>query len=826
MSRRLTRCVILVTVLALLFPSWAQGAEVYYGRAGARADVARLSFSDLASHWARSSVYRLGAIGVIRTGGPYFRPDGYVTKEEALGMIIRLAGKEGEAQKLAVRAEEAAAYRTPWGANYTRLAQAQGVISAQERAGTDWQAPATREEAAYWIARLGGLDPVYDSGQRPAYSFRDWNRFSPDRIPYCAAVISSGIMSGRAEGLFYPQAAITRGELAGALDRASRILLKLQGYRELSGTVVRVFPEVSGGLGKQIQVASTGGSVFYVLTGGEREVFVYDRSSGTMGLSDSLESGDLVSVMLTPQGEVAYIEKRKASETVVSGSLDWVDRAKAIIRATGNDGKNYELAVSPLCRVTLSGYPAGITDLVPGMPVTLLLTGARVSEIKGELSDSLVKATTAPNRVVYGSLFAKSATEITIRDEAGNPYTYYLTGQTEYYAQGTVTSYYSLKTGDYLKLTVDSLGNVLRLDVRKALENLKVWRGRVEEVKPAFGTVRLGELASFANGEFAAAAPGIRTIKMGSTSEIYVGDRAVTLAELAGYRGKYAFFVTSLEGGEERVSRLAVRGDSERRISGKVESSDPYRDCFTVRYEPALIQYDRATIAVKNNRLVDPDTVKAGDVVTVFADRKDGSGVTAKVIVIEGTEETRYKVGKGTLDEVLSRSSVRIDSLDCLENHEWDYVGNNRDYYYDSLTYIVLASGSSAGAVTAEDFYNRDQDMEGLDILFIAEGDRILAMLVTDGLVFRGETVTRGTVASVGSGTISLNNVTTWVPLTGKWTNENGELTLKTTYTVVAKDGRGGDVLQLSRGDAVYLLRATVSGGERDGYYATAVLVE
>ncbi len=825
MGKVLSRFIILFVIL-LMFPCTARGAEVYYGRVGVRTEVSQLVFRDLDSHWARSSVYRLAAVGVIRAGGPYFRPDGRVTKEEALGMIIRLAGKEGEAQKLEAGPGDAAAYRSAWGANYTRFAQAQGVISAQERANTDWQAPCTREEAAYWIGRLGGIDPVYDSAQGPIYSFRDWTGFTPERIPYCAAVIDSGIMSGREAGLFHPQAAISRGELAGALDRASRILLKKQGYRELSGTVIKVAEKISVGFSGQIQVASNGGYSFYVLVDGNREVFVYDRSRGVIGLSDSLRNGDVVTVLVNPLGEVAYIEKRPASETAVTGSLEWVDVLSGVIRASGNDGKTYQLALSPLCQVTLSGYPAAIKDLVPGMPVTMLVSGSQVSEVRGQLPDSLAGAATTPNRVFYGSLFAKSPTQITIRDDYGNPCTYYLTGGTEYFAQGTVTSYYNLKTGDYLKLTVDSQGNVLRVDVGKAPANMRIWRGRIEEVKPAFATIRFGNLAGYANRELVVQSPGTRTFKTAGSLEVYVGSKKGSMSELAGYRGRYAFFVTCLEGGEERVARVVVRGDSERRISGKVENADPYRDCFAVRYEPAVIQYDQATIAVKNDRLVDPDTVESGDMVTVFAERRDGSALVARVMVIDGQEQMRYKVGRGVLDEILSRSTVRIDSLDCLENHEWDYVGNNREYYYDSLTYIVLATASSADRLTAEAFYNRDEDLKDLDVLFIAEGDRIVAMLVADGVQFKEEIVTRGTVTSVDSQALSLKDVSSWVRLTETWTAESGELALKTTYAVVAKNGQGGDVSELTQGDKVYLLRAPVVGGERDGYYATAVLAE
>ncbi|NSW82108.1 MAG: S-layer homology domain-containing protein [Syntrophothermus sp.] len=815
----------LILMLFLVFPLKAEAADVYYGRLGAGTDISHLSFADVASHWARSSIYRLAALGVLRSSGPDFRPEAYATKEEALGMVVRLAGKEGEAQKLAVGPGEMASYRTPWGANYTRLAQNMGIVTPAERASANWQAPATREEVAYWIARMSGLAPVYDSEQHPVYSFQDWARFSSERIPYCATVVKLGIMSGRDAGMFYPQASIRRGELAAALDKASRIILAGQGYKELSGTVVRVS---SGGQADSadtyVQVAQNDGLSFYVIAGSDKEVFVYDRTSGKTGLSGLLTSGDQVSVLVTPQKLVAYIEKRQVAEASVSGYLDYVDSVKRIVRATASDGKSYELAVSPLCKISLSGYPARMNDLVPGQPVVMLVSGSQVSEIRGDLPDSLTSGEVNGTRVVYGTLFTKTAGEISIRDENGNPYTYSLTSETDYYVGGVVSTYYSLKTGDYLKLTVDSQGNVIRVDVRKDAGDLAVYRGYLDEVKAAFSTVRFTDIYRYENGDLVKETSAAKTLKLASGAELFAGSNRLSAAQLEAYRGRYAFVVTSIEGGEERIVRLVVRGDSERRINGKVEELDAYRDCMTVKYEPALIQYDQSTIAVKDNRLVDPDMVQAGDMVTVLAERKDNSSVLARVIVIEGTEEARYTIGKGVLDEVLSRSSIQIDSLDCLENNEWDYVGSNREYYYDALTYIVLATSSSVRELNAEEFYNLDEDLEEDDILFIAEGDRILALLVTDGIEFSNEIITKGAVISLDSGSITVGSVTNWSGFTEKWVAQSDNLTVKTKYALVVKKGQGGSASKLATKDAVYLLRASV-GGERD-VYAEAILVE
>ncbi|NLB17269.1 MAG: S-layer homology domain-containing protein, partial [Syntrophomonadaceae bacterium] len=109
-----------------------QAAESYSGVAYINSLSNNAAFTDVKSHWAGPAIFRMVALGVIRGEGKQFRPEAYITKEDALGMLIRLSNQEEAAQTLYVTPEEEARFSSPWGANYVAHAQRQGIITGEE----------------------------------------------------------------------------------------------------------------------------------------------------------------------------------------------------------------------------------------------------------------------------------------------------------------------------------------------------------------------------------------------------------------------------------------------------------------------------------------------------------------------------------------------------------------------------------------------------------------------------------------------------------------------------------------------------------------------
>ena len=116
--------------------------------------------------------------------------------------------------------------------------------------------------------------------------------------------------------------------------------------------------------------------------------------------------------------------------------------------------------------------------------------------------------------------------------------------------------------------------------------------------------------------------------------EAFVGNRSLSLLELEKYRGDYAYFVTARRGDQERVVRLVLRGDTERKVTGKVQDINTSINSLTVKFEPDRLYYDSGTIVIRDNRLLDGDSINPGDEVVVFAERESDNSIRARLIVL------------------------------------------------------------------------------------------------------------------------------------------------------------------------------------------------
>ncbi len=825
-KRILARPLAVLLALAFLLTGTlpaARGAETYSGVSYCDSLLKNASYQDVSGHWAQASIYRVTALGIVRGEGSRFRPNSTASREDVLGMLLRLADLEGEAQRINVDPAQETGHQNYWGANYVALAQAMGIITDEERRNTNWRAAATREETAYWMARILNYLPVYGQAQQAIYKFDDWKSFSRSRLPYCEAIIAAQIMTGTGNR-FYPQRAITRAELAAVIDKACQVYLTTRGYKTLQGTVGNssfvTGPSVER---NYYQVVQDDGRSFFMVVDSERDFLVYKNRS--LGKSGFLNTGDSVKVLVGPQNEIILVEAASGVQAFLEGTLDYLDIARNRLYVTGWDGRTYIYPLSPLCRVTLSGYPANLNDLVAGQQVSLFLNGTQVSEIRGSVNYASSGVLPRDVNTAYGYLFHKSYDEISIRDDNGRPYTYSITGSTRYYVNGLSAGYYDLKTGDYVKLTLDNNRRVVRVDVRRDDAGYKIYLARMYDINSVFGQIRFDSVAMYQGGDMAFQGDSL-VLSAASDVEAYSGSKKLSLLELEKYRGDYAYFVTARRGDQERVVKLVVREDTARKVTGKVQETNSTLNSLTVKYEPDRIYYDSGTIVIKDNRLIDGDAINSGDDVVIFAVRESDNSIRARLIVVNSPEsESRYTLYRGYLREVLDRSRFELGSTTRMEDHKWRGGYSYSQFYYDYQTKFLYSDGDVVERFGDYSFYNRDEDFEDLDVYLIAEGDKALAMIIQDGLEFRSEVISRGTVAAISSDEVEIGNYSNYSPYTESWQPQTGEnLRLKLKYAVVARNGEGKEPSDLRVGDPVYLLRASV--GDGTDVYATLILVE
>lgn len=158
-----------------------------------------------------------------------FRPNVSIPKEQVIAIIIRAIGLEEVAQKKAgtdldmpiMPGQDGDIYTySPWSRGYLHEAYEQGILTEQEFIMTQWQEPAERQEAAYWLAKALKLPELYGSELQQIYSLNDWRDIDEEYLIQIESILKEDIMSGTPERKFKPKDNMTRAEMAAIMERS------------------------------------------------------------------------------------------------------------------------------------------------------------------------------------------------------------------------------------------------------------------------------------------------------------------------------------------------------------------------------------------------------------------------------------------------------------------------------------------------------------------------------------------------------------------------------------------------------------------------------
>ena len=231
----------------------------YTGDTAAAAVLGNLGYTDLAGGniWSKEAIYETGALGVVKgfaTTSKKFGRTIPLTKEEAIAIAYRAAGREAEALQAGIalnNARAAANKKTdPLSVLYDgflQLAANESLITAQNLADAlnadqttltaesfRRTASAQRQEMAFWLAKTLNIQPV--GQQQETLNYTDWRSTDPDKLPYMEAILQQGIMTGSG-GRINPTQSITREQGAQVVKNSETPVLGALKYVKNSGTV-------------------------------------------------------------------------------------------------------------------------------------------------------------------------------------------------------------------------------------------------------------------------------------------------------------------------------------------------------------------------------------------------------------------------------------------------------------------------------------------------------------------------------------------------------------------------------------------------------------
>ncbi|EIM07144.1 putative lactocepin [Planococcus antarcticus DSM 14505] len=180
---------------------------------------AKIAFTDIQSHWAKTQIEALASQNVIKgQTATLFAPQAELTRAEFATLLVRtlkLPLKESEG-----KFKDAGPDKT-WASKEIEAAARAGIVLGMTTNTFDPKAPISRQDTAVMMIRaveyqqallLEGLDTTHQ--------FADSSTISPYANEAVSQAYALGFITGREDNIFDPKAKITRGETAAVLYRA------------------------------------------------------------------------------------------------------------------------------------------------------------------------------------------------------------------------------------------------------------------------------------------------------------------------------------------------------------------------------------------------------------------------------------------------------------------------------------------------------------------------------------------------------------------------------------------------------------------------------
>jgi len=341
----------MVSICAAAAPGQEAVQNTYRGINGVEVVLNNIDYDDVRNSdtWAKEAIYESGALNLLKGyGDRVFGLNNTVTKEQAIAIAYRLAGREEDAQVAAEEYYNEEGQASPinpiryWSDGYLILAANEGLISDQDLedafgTGTQRQtgeffyrdAEAERQEIAYWMAKALMLEPIYDQ-QKIFNSYIDWQEADPQKIPYIEAILQANIMNGDGSGRFSPRGPLTREQVAQIIKNAEDYILPILEFSKNTGTIeeITVTNDMTSGTAierRTFNIRNVNGKLDKITVESavvwdedkinesnaqrineiDRDTVVY--KNGTIGRSDLLQKGDRIQYITAPDMTVRFI---------------------------------------------------------------------------------------------------------------------------------------------------------------------------------------------------------------------------------------------------------------------------------------------------------------------------------------------------------------------------------------------------------------------------------------------------------------------------------------------------------------------------------------
>lgn len=425
LRKKLCLFVTLVLSLLTITSAWAASSHL---------------FRDTAGKWWEQSVAECSAAELVGgRGNGLFDPKAPVTRVEAIIFLNRALGQRAEADNYSMSqgGYNFSADFPAWGKKNVAFAADKGYISKAGIPNMQPRHPASRAEIAVLFANALKL-----SADGYQLNFKDKASIPASLQPFVAAAVKHGIMAGRPDNTFDPNASVTRGEMAA-------IIARLVENGKINPNPNKYFiAKLSAvdAVGKKITVVKGGQTVTLSL---QTDALLY--RTGKRGLLTTFKVNENVKVILDTTGKVAYIAYTAASP--LSGSVSITTDSPS-----GNERRGY--VVNMYLDYLTVRYDDGTSERLEKSTVSAgfygLSRGQRVAITKvGGIVTGITPLNEA--RKVFGYVVNAGSSGITFEDLDGYERTLaYASGYRVKDQDGDSIDREDLEDGDSVEIELDS----------------------------------------------------------------------------------------------------------------------------------------------------------------------------------------------------------------------------------------------------------------------------------------------------------------------------------------------------------------------------------
>ncbi len=784
MKRILIAILTIAVFLGSMCSAYAAPAvsETYRGLQGYKIVLNSVSFKDKVPSWTYRDAVRVTALSVLKgTGDGMFHSGSGITREEAIGIALRIAGLEGDAQN-AAGLSGGTMKADSWAKGYILTAADNGYISEGDIYSQNWKSKATREEFAAYIGRALDYTPAYGIDQSFASAFSDSNTINMDYMPYIESVIKNGIMAGYGNGTFGPRNGLTRGEAAAVLGRILDKYPERFNITKQSGLVYYTANNTD------YTIMREDGGVFVLATDGAHGIVVLNNGS----VGSQLRLNQNVDIYM--KNGVPYLAE------VISVSSRSAKDNEGVIKSADNNKVNIDVAghvtgfnITQDTVITVNGKKVSANELMPGQYVSFSSRNSNLLQLA--IDSQLDTPGYAQPGTFYltGNMVGADGGILTVRDESGS------------LRSLTLPSYVSLnaKPGDSVKVYLDDAGNVYSVDrVTGNMQYAYLYRGKLSSV--IANGIQINDTKKFDNFRW----NNGEAVRLPVSDDIEVYKSNVEQGNMSDYIGSYAYFITRMEYGEEKVYRVIIETGYMKEYVEKIDRVDGVAGRISL---PSTdVQINSGSILLKDGKMITADNLEEDQTVLALLDRTGGGNTAPLLMVLD--RQPSVMIVKGEIDTIDS-TTFDADRVYEIEGNTWSRIRDSGDFYVSDDTYILDYINNEE--LSPDDFlndrYDRHPDYEGKNFYAVMDGDEVVGMVIydpdeDDGRLANVRFVTAKIAGVENDYRVEIKDVAEYSALTDKWTvgPSLGYVWAENSLAII--NGRVSSADRIKEGSSVYIL--------------------